>query len=239
MRRRIPWDKERPGIYTLTEWEIDPARSVLLILDMQRAYVEPASGVGKTLKQGYPDIYDYYYGRLAQTVIPNIVKLRDFFRQHCLEVFYTRLGLQLPHGEDLASWSWCSALLRYQSEKERSMYPKDSPEYQVIDELRPLPEELVLDKNSLNPFWSTGLGQLLKSVELENLVITGVLTNGAVESTARTAGDRGYNVIVVEDACAAYHQHEHEAVLRFPPPSSYVVKATEEIIRDFSPLLLA
>jgi len=99
MRGKIPWDKEYPGRYTLTEWEIDPARSVLLILDMQRAYVDPACGVGKVLKQGYPDVYNYYYRRLSQTALPNIFKLRDFFRQHGLEVFYTRLGPQLPHGE--------------------------------------------------------------------------------------------------------------------------------------------
>ena len=80
--------------------------------------------------------------------------------------------------------------------------------------MQPLLEELVLDKNSLNPFNSTGLGQFLKSMGLENLVITGVLTNAAVESTARTGGDRGYNVMVAEDACAAYNQAEHEAAFK-------------------------
>lgn len=238
MRGKIRWDKQRAGVFTLTEWEIDPVHSVLLILDMQRAYVDPAWGTGKILKQRYPDIYNYYYKRLSETVLPNTLELRDFFRQHHLEVFYTCMGLQLLQGEDLAPWNWRSALLRYQKEEERSMFYKDSLEYQIVSELQPLPNELVLDKNSLNPFYSTGLSQILKNMSLENLVISGVLTNAAVESTARTGGDRGYNVIVVEDACAAYYNAEHEAALRSPPTTSFIVKTTEEIFSNFSPLLM-
>jgi len=238
VRGKITWSKTfHPNVYYLTEWEIDPARSVLLVLDMQRAYVDPVQGVGKLLKLHYPDIYQYFYRRLEKAVLPNILKLRDFFRQHRLEVFYTRIGLQLPDGEDLAAWSWRYALAHYQRDEQRLLYNKNSPEYEIIEELKPSPEELVLDKNSLNPFYSTGLSQILKSMQLENILITGALTNASVESTARTAGDRGYNTIVVEDACATYHQDEHESALRFPPNSSYVVKKTEEIIYEFSPLL--
>lgn len=238
MRGKIPWDIERPGTYTLREWEIDADRSVLLIMDMQRGYVDPDWGVGKVIKRGYPRIYDYYYGRLAEKVLPNMLMLRDFFRQHKLEVFYTRMGFQLPEARDLPEWNWQRVLLQVQREEDRSLFFKQSGEYEIVRELQPLANELVLDKNSLNAFNSTPLDQVLRNMGLENIVLTGVLTNAAVESTARTVSDRGYNVIVVEDACAAYYQADHEAALRSPSSGTFVVKLTHEVIRDLQSLLM-
>ncbi|MBI4331593.1 MAG: cysteine hydrolase [Chloroflexi bacterium] len=236
MRGKIPWDKERKGAYTLREWEIDPVCSALLILDMQRGYIDPNEGVGKVLKQSYPEIHHYYYDRIRQVALPNILRLRDFFRQHHLEVFYTRLGFQLPEGRDLPEWSWKRALLRHYHEQESCLFYKETREYELVEELQPLPGELVLDKNSLNPFNSTPLNQLLRNMGPENLVITGVLTNAAVESTAGGAGDMGYNVMVAEDACAAYNREDHENPLR--STNFYVVKTTDEIINILAPLLV-
>ena len=222
MRVKIPWDHPRPGRFSITEWEIDPARTALLVVDMQRAYVDPAIGVGPTLQERFPDIYQRYYPRLAQTVLPNILRLQEFFRDHGLEVIYTRIGLQLPEGRDLPPWSWRAAQV---SRHESNLYPKDSLEYEIVPELAPLPHELVLDKNSASPFASTALDQFLRNMGVENLVVTGLLTNVAVESTSRDAGDRGYNPITVEDGCAAYRPQEHEDTLA--NASWWVVRNTE------------
>ena len=158
------------------------------------------------LRQRFPDIYDYYYPRLVQTVLPNILRLREFFQDHGLQVVYTRTGLQLPEGRDLPPWSWRATQLGH---PESFFYAKDSPEYDVMPQLAPMPHDLVLDVNSVSPFASTSLDQLLRNMGVENLVVTGVLTNAAVESTATDAGDRGYNAILVEDGCAAYRLEEH------------------------------
>ncbi|MBI4333743.1 MAG: cysteine hydrolase [Chloroflexi bacterium] len=234
---KIPWDTGHRGAYTLKEWSIDPERSALLIIDMQRGYIDPGWGIGTVLRRGYPKIYDYYHSRLAQKVLPNILALRDFFRDHKLEIFYTRMGFQLPEARDLPEHNWRRALLRQQEQEERSVFFKESREYEIVEALQPLPGEVVLDKNSLNPFNSTPLAQVLHNMSLENLIITGVLTNGAVESTARTGGDRGYNTVVVEDACAAYSRDED--ALRIPPPSSFVPKPAYEMIRNLRVLLAA
>lgn len=234
MREKIPWDIERSGSYTLREWEVDVTRSVLLIIDMQRGYIDPAFGMGGLLQKDYPQIYSYYYDHIAQ-VLPNIFMLRDFFHKHGLEVFYTRMGLQLPEGKDLPAWHWKSALLKHQGSKEQFLFHKESREYEVVEKLQPSSSELVLDKNSLNAFNSTPLDQVLRNIGLENIVITGVLTNVAVESTARSAGDRGYNVIVVEDACATYYHADHEHTMH--SVNGYVVKKAGEVIKIFAPLL--
>lgn len=232
MRGKIPWDRPRPGHYSVREWEIDASRSALLIVDVQRAYTDPSCGMGPILRRHYPAIHRYYYGRLSQDVLPNILLLREFFRSHHLEVIYTRMGLQLPGGQDLPPWSWRRALVNTSQD---CLYPQGSPEYELLREIEPLPHELVLDKNTLSPFNSTAIDQLLHNMKVENLVIAGLLTNAAIESTAREAGDRGYNAIAVEDACATYHPAEHEASLRHP--SWWVVKTTEEVFRDLGPLL--
>ena len=232
MRAKIPWDRPSADRFTITDWEIDPARTALIIVDAQQCYVDPGKGVGPLLQQEYPDIYGYYYPRLAETVIPNILRLQDFFRGNDLAVIYTRMGFQLPGARDLPPWNWRATQLRGH---DGNFFPRGSQEYELVAELKPLPHELVLDKNSMGPFASTALDQLLRNMGIENLVVTGVLTNVAVESTARDAGDRGYNPITVEDAIAAYRPAEHEDTLA--NASWWVVKSTDEVVQTLGPLL--
>ncbi len=224
MGAKIPWEPPRPGRHTLTEWEIEPLRTALLVLDMQRGYVDPAVGMGPALLR-FPQVHGYYYARLSGTVLPNILRLRDFFRGHGLRVVYTRMGLQLPGGRDLPPWSWRVSQV---GRPEGNLFPKGSPEYEIIPELAPPPEELVLDKNSASPFSSSPLDQNLRNMGVENLVITGLLTNVAVEGAARDAGDRGFNAMTAEDACAAYGPEEHADALT--GASGWVVKTTAEVI---------
>lgn len=232
MRTRISWEHPREGRFTIPEWEIDPVRTALLVVDMQRGYVEPSCGVGPNLKATFPGICQYYYSRVESSVLPNIRMLLEFARMAKLEVIYTRMGLQLPRGRDLSPWSWRSAQI---DRPNTNLYETSSPKYEIVSEVSPLSHELVLDKNTATPFASTPLDQLLRNMDVENLVITGVLTNVAVESTARSAGDRGYNPIVVEDACAAYRSQEHEDTIA--TASWWVAKSTEDVIQTFTPLL--
>ena len=89
MPTKIPWAQTRDGRYSIAEWEIEPARTALLVVDVQRGYIEPSMGVGPAL-EAYPEIRDYYYPRLTNTVLPNILRLIAFCRQHGLEVVFTR-----------------------------------------------------------------------------------------------------------------------------------------------------
>ena len=66
-------------------------------------------------------------------------------------------------------------------------------------------------------------------------MVTGVLTNAAVESTVTDAGDRGYNAILVEDGCAVYRHKEHEDALA--NARWWVVKTTDEVMGTFGDLL--
>lgn len=82
-----------------------------------------------------------------------------------------------------------------------------------FEALQPADGELVVEKNTSSAFNSTGIEWLLRNMGIETLVIAGMATEMCVETTARDAADRGFDVIVVEDATATFYEHHHRAAL--------------------------
>lgn len=236
MRGKIPWQRPRAGRYVIAEWEIEPRATALLLLDLQVAHCDPDRGLGRRLR-AHPEQHAYYYGRLHEVVLPNVLRLQAFCRAHDLPVVYTRLGVQTADGRDLAPWSWQAAVQRAAPADAPPRFPPGAPERELWPALAPRPDELVLDKLTLSPFNGTALDQYLHNMGIENLLVAGVLTDAAVETTARDAGDRGYNVIAVDDACAALAPAHHAAA--FDHASWYVVKTTDEVLEQVGGLLRA
>jgi nicotinamidase-related amidase len=237
MRGKISWQRPRSSRYTIGEWEIEGHATALLLLDLQIAHVDPARGAGPELKARFPRLAAYYYERLRDVVLPAVLELQRFFRQRDLAVMYANSGLALPTGEELAPWSWRATGLRHPSPAGPGipmLLPPGSPERELWPALERRPDELVLFKQTLSPFNGTALDQYLRNMEIENLVIAGLLTNGAVETTARCAGDRGLTAIVVEDACAALSPRDHADGTAFA--SWYVVKSSQLLMEELSPL---
>ena len=102
--------------------------------------------------------------------------------------------------------------------------------HQVVDELTPEPGELVIDKNSSGPFNSSGIDRYLQAAGLQNLVFWGAATSRCVDNTARGAADRGYNVILVDDACVDPVQRNHCTTVRTFGDAFGAVKPTDEVI---------
>ena len=144
---------------------------------------------------------------------PIVRELLDAFRRSQREVIYTRHGALLADGRDM--------ILRRQQRDESAreltdrptLWSKGSHEHQVVSELSPMDRELVIDKNASSPFNGTGIDQLLRNMNLQTLIVVGMATDMCVETTARDAADRGYNVIVVEDATATFFEDHHRAAL--------------------------
>lgn len=80
-------------------------------------------------------------------------------------------------------------------------------------QLAPMPNEHVVEKNVPDAFLNTGLERWLRVRGLDRLVVVGVSTNISVESTARTAGNLGFQVIVVSDATFAFDKPDYAGVL--------------------------
>ncbi|MBI2935181.1 MAG: cysteine hydrolase [Chloroflexi bacterium] len=213
MKGAITWQKPiEHWPFGLPDLEIDPGRTALLVVDMSN--------------QQQPTI---------TKALPNTVKLRDFFRQSGLPVIYLLVGSLLPDGRDgnikrRLTWMRKAGAPPFSC-------PKGSREYQLREELTPLANEPVIDKNTSGAFNSSNLDTYLRAFEVQNLVVAGIATSHCVESTARDAADRGYNVILVDDACADSDETRHQVTVTTFARLFGAVKTTEETITDISRLL--
>ena len=212
--------------------EIIPAKTALLVIDMQKYGYDPNYGLLKLFRSEAPQIYSYLYPRLRDTVVPNIARLLRFFRDKHLRIIYVCVGPFLPDGSDMIA-------RRQRREREHMrrtgvdyLFHAGTVEHEVLDELKPNAGELVIYKNSIGAFNSTAIDQLLRNMAIETLVITGAATNGCVETTARDAADRGYHCFLVDDGCATKNQELHDGTLRNFELLFGKVVTTEEIVRE-------
>lgn len=86
--------------------------------------------------------------------------------------------------------------------------------HDIVDELYPLPSEVVLDKPGKGSFYATDLELILKARQIETLLVCGVTTEVCVHTTVREANDRGFHCIVIDDACASYIDEFHTAAIK-------------------------
>jgi nicotinamidase-related amidase len=87
------------------------------------------------------------------------------------------------------------------------------PEADIIDLLKPKKTDIIINKTTFSPFSSTDIDRRLKSMGIRNLIFTGLATSQCVETSARDASDRGYDVIHISDAQADYDEMTHSASL--------------------------
>ncbi len=205
---------DEPGeLFVSGDIDLEPDNTALLIIDMQKYECCQDIAAGKKERENRPKVAEYWFSRLSGLVVPNIQRLANFFRENHLKVIYLCVGPLLPDGSDMhalrRSW-WEKRLKAIGSEH---FFGSGTLEYEVLDELRPQEGDLVINKNSISAFTSTNLDQLLKNMNVVGLVFSGMTTNFCVETTARDAADRGYRCVLVDDACAAKSQVEHDMTM--------------------------
>ena len=86
--------------------------------------------------------------------------------------------------------------------------------HEVIDELKPLPNETVIDKPGKGAFYATDLETILRQRQITHLLFTGLTTNCCVESTIREANDRGFRNLIIPDCAAAATTELHDNSLK-------------------------
>lgn len=216
------------GIGDLSEWRkyaeqlppygpaerLDPSHVALVVVDTQYNCSGRHSVAGAFLENHFPGAYKTYFDRVEQIMIPSIQRLTTHFREYKRPIIYLTVSSNLPDGRDF------HPLRRLREEQIKSEFGGgsvliggDPQETRIRDELTPQPGDLILNKVSNSAFTSTGIDQILKNMGINALVFTGVVTNGCVLMTALDASDRSYNVVIVEDACAAVDDFLHYAPL--------------------------
>lgn len=190
----------------MTEPVIDATQAALVIIDMQYATGSRQGALGRRMKAEGSTVTDYRFDRIEQLLVPNILRLRQQFRALGQPVVHVTLGAALPDASDAPPHmrkllSSCSNYV-------------GSREHEILDELKPLPGEHVVRKTSVGAFASTAIDSLLRALGASQLYMVGVSTNMCVETTAREAADRGYQVTLVEDACGTTFEELHHVTLR-------------------------
>jgi ureidoacrylate peracid hydrolase len=144
--------------------------------------------------------YGYFFREMRNRTIPNIQNLLAAARKAKIEVIYTVIASHTQDGRDLSLDYKISGLF----------CPKDSIDAQVLEDIRPQGDEIVLPKTSSSVFISTNIHYILGNLGIKQLIITGALTDQCVDSAVRDACDLGYLVTVPTDACATQSRVRHE-----------------------------
>ena len=187
-------------------FEFKPATCALLIIDMQRDFLE-AGGFGEMLGN---DV-----SQLRRTIEPNRTLLAAW-RKKGLQVIHTREG----HRPDLAD---LPAAKRVRGKGKTTIgdsgpmgriLVRGESGHDIIPELYPVAGEPVIDKPGKGAFWSTDLHAILQNRGIGQLVVTGVTTEVFVNTTVREANDRGYDCLVPSDCVGSYFPEFQEMGLK-------------------------
>ena len=178
---------ERIKPYNQHEMRLNASRSALLVVDMQQFFLDPAS---PTFTCGGP------------AILPAVKRLIDAFRSQHRPVIFTQ-HVHHPDGSDagIMKWWW------------DGMCIEGSPESEIHPDIAPLPGEKVIPKHRYSAFYNTDLETVLRCLQIEDVVIAGVMTNMCCESTARDAYYRDYRVFLPADATGSINEEMHLASL--------------------------
>lgn len=202
----------------LPEPELQPAGTVLLVVDMQYFDAHPGYGMARMAAEGE---MDPYFEQVSE-ILPRIRRLQDCAREHGVQIVHTRLCSHEPDGSD-----------RCRTHRLRDWrYAAGTKEAEFLPEVAPLPGEPVVDKTTSGAFNSGGLAHLLRDLGAERLVVCGVDTRYCVETTVRDASDRGFEVVLVGDACATKSRALNDASLAELDDSYCVVRSTADVLAN-------
>ncbi len=101
---------------------------------------------------------------------------------------------------------------------------------EIVEELAPRPEDVVVTKHTTSPFHTTDIGVYLRRFGVTTLLLTGYSTTGVVEGSLRDARDQDYDCVVVRDCCAAATVQEHETCMDIIFPRMAWVAGVDEVI---------
>lgn len=187
--------------------------AALLIVDVQRYYLEQASSFCACSEQRWPRSTAYIRDRVTNLVLPSILKLRQAFDSEDWPVVYLRLCGLKEDRSDLHRF-----FRKFWAEAETAgfidSYPLASDPWASIPEsIQPRPGDTVIEKTGFSGFSNPGLENLLHKFNVQTLVMTGLATSQCVDTTARDGSDRGFTIIHVHDAQSDYSEEVHQASL--------------------------
>jgi nicotinamidase-related amidase len=185
---------------------IDVNRTALVIIDMQRDFLEPG-GFGETLGNKVS---------LLDAAVKPIMAVLDAARKAKMLIVHTREG----HRPDMSDAPKAKVERGEPHLRIGAKGPmgriliRGEAGHDIVPILYPKEGEVIIDKPGKGAFYATDLGAILQHQAIENLIVCGVTTEVCVHTTVREANDRGFKCIVPGDCCASYFPEFHEVGLR-------------------------
>jgi ureidoacrylate peracid hydrolase len=211
-----PW---RPLVPDFLE-QIRPGTVALIAVDMQYYDAHPDFGIVKQLKERGQGDATAYFERRLETVTPNIRRLAQATRKAGGVVIWTRIQAVRDDGADRSLYyKYLKVLIR-----------PNSHDGEIVAELEPAPEDLLISKGGGGAFYGTNLEYALRNIGITHLLICGVVTEGCIESTTREAADRSFANVLIDDACATWEAGMHFAALRAIGTRYASIRSTADVL---------
>jgi nicotinamidase-related amidase len=195
--------------------KLDPATTCVGVLDLQNDMVEP----------------DGYFGALGAAAMAKergiLAKTRtilDATRARNMPVVYVRLGFRSDYADCLSQHP---RVARFQAAK-AAIIGSWGCEWPSI--IQPGPDEMIITKNSTNPFFNTPLLTWLHKKRVTTFVILGISTNNVVEITARYGDDAGFSMKIVEDCCGNMKMEQHDWAIKNTLPNFAEIISSEQYL---------
>ncbi len=181
--------------------------TALLVIDVQNTYLErpdKSTLSGQALSEY--DAWTPFHCRMNEKVIPRTAELLKLFRARNIECLFARIACHTEDGRDRSLSQkmpgWNNLLL-----------PKNQEPSQMVEDLAPVGDEIVVTKTTDSALTGTNLRLILHNLGIKNVICCGIFTDQCVSSTVRSLADESFNVVVVDDCCAAGSDDLHEKEL--------------------------
>lgn len=187
--------------------ELKPEETALLVIDVQNTYLErPPRESLNPEEQVQFDAWTPFHERMHNQVIPRTADLLARFRTNNIERFFARIACHTKDGRDRSlsqkkpGWNYL-------------LLPKDEEPSQMVPELDAQGDEIIITKTTDSALTGTNLRLILHNTGIKNVICCGIFTDQCISSTVRSLADESFNVVVVEDCCAAGSDELHHKEL--------------------------
>lgn len=214
------------------EGEMTSGNTAVVVIDMQVDFLGPG---------GWADMAGVDLDRM-RAIIPAQQRILEAARKAGMMVVYTREGHR-PNGRDLTSVKQFRSRIGGAGVGDRSpigrILTRGEPGWEIIPELAPEPGDPTIDKVGSGCFYGTETEHLLRRSGIENLIFVGVTTECCVHTSLREASDRGFDNLLVEDACAGTTPELQDAavmIVRNPNTLFGTVTTADRLLQSMSGL---
>jgi len=206
------------------EIKIDPKTTALLVVDMQHVFITRAALENPTeTEKKDAERWEQFYKAIDEWVVPNNQRLLEAFRSRGMEVVFAKIQCQKKNGAD-------RSLDQKATGYNELLLPPGDPSAEIVPELAPVGDEMVITKTTDNAVAGTPIRLWLRNMGVDTVVVTGVLLDQCVSGTVRGLADESFNVWLIEDAVRSATQKIQDAELEILNNIYCHVINTDELI---------